>query len=179
MQPWIYGHKERQLFVSQCKSSVFLFFSFFFFFFFGQRIDDIQNCSSFFAFTFTFIQKIQWKGIVTMENLSLIELITYEVLTLLSSFCLLERTFEDSSAVLSACRWISKWMWWVYIQYNRVSCAKTTSSACLFSTMPGIRAVCQVTRAREDHTRAFSSLAVSAAVLICGLKFLVHLSFGH
>lgn len=53
--------KRDNFFASQCKFSVFLFFSFRFssFFFFGQRTVNIQNCSSFFAFTFTFIQKIQ------------------------------------------------------------------------------------------------------------------------
>lgn len=46
-------------------ASLQFFFSFLFvfllFFFFGQRTDDIQNCSSFFAFTFTFIQKNSMK----------------------------------------------------------------------------------------------------------------------
>ena len=67
--------KRDSFFVSQCKSSVFLFFSFRFssFFFFGQRTDIFKI-----ALTFTFIQKIQYEGTVTMKNLSLIELITYE-----------------------------------------------------------------------------------------------------
>ena len=64
--------KRDSFFVSQCKSSVFLFV-FLLSFFFGQRTDDIQNC----FYVYIHPKNSIYKGIVTMKNLSLIELITY------------------------------------------------------------------------------------------------------
>ena len=44
--------KRDRFFVSQCVHLQF-------FFYFGQRTDNIQNCNSFFAFTFSFTHQIQ------------------------------------------------------------------------------------------------------------------------
>ena len=48
-----------------------------FFFYFGQRTDNIQNCNSFFAFTFSFTHQIQRKGVNYGKHV-FIELITDE-----------------------------------------------------------------------------------------------------